>query len=58
MIKARRAAKMPGGSMRQARLIAAPALVALQDPYPATSATMNWRVPSDRKRADRRSPSK
>ena len=34
MQKARRAAKMLGGGMRQAGLIAAPALVALQDPYP------------------------
>lgn len=34
MRKARRAAKMLGGGMRQAGLIAAPALVALQDPYP------------------------
>ncbi len=34
MTKARRAAKMLGGGMRQAGLIAAPALVALRDPYP------------------------
>jgi threonine aldolase len=34
MAKARRAAKMLGGGMRQAGLIAAPAIVALQDPYP------------------------
>jgi threonine aldolase len=34
MIKARRAAKMLGGGMRQAGLIAAPAIVALEDPYP------------------------
>jgi threonine aldolase len=34
MAKARRAAKMPGGGVRQAGLIAAPALVALKDPYP------------------------
>ena len=33
MLKARRAAKMLGGGMRQAGLIAAPAIVALQDPY-------------------------
>jgi threonine aldolase len=33
MWKARRAAKMMGGGMRQAGLIAAPAIVALQDPY-------------------------
>lgn len=33
MEKARRAAKMLGGGMRQAGLIAAPALVALKDPY-------------------------
>jgi threonine aldolase len=33
MQKARRAAKMLGGGMRQAGLIAAPALVALQEPY-------------------------
>jgi threonine aldolase len=33
MVKARRAAKMLGGGMRQAGLIAAPAIVALQDPY-------------------------
>ncbi|MBV9835825.1 MAG: low specificity L-threonine aldolase [Alphaproteobacteria bacterium] len=33
MRKARRAAKMLGGGMRQAGLIAAPAIVALQDPY-------------------------
>jgi threonine aldolase len=34
MTKARRAAKMLGGGMRQAGLIAAPAIVALRDPYP------------------------
>src|SRR5262249_23012143 len=34
MIKARRAAKMLGGGMRQAGLIAAPAIVDLRDPYP------------------------
>jgi threonine aldolase len=34
MRKARRAAKMLGGGMRQAGLIAAPAIVALRDPYP------------------------
>jgi threonine aldolase len=34
MIKARRAAKMLGGGMRQAGLIAAPAIIALRDPYP------------------------
>jgi threonine aldolase len=34
MRKARRAAKMLGGGMRQAGLIAAPAVVALADPYP------------------------
>lgn len=34
MTRARRAAKMLGGGMRQAGLIAAPALVALRDPYP------------------------
>ncbi|MBY0318154.1 MAG: low specificity L-threonine aldolase [Reyranella sp.] len=34
MRKARRAARMLGGGMRQAGLIAAPAIVALQDPYP------------------------
>jgi threonine aldolase len=33
MTKARRAAKMLGGGMRQAGLIAAPGIVALQDPY-------------------------
>lgn len=33
MTEARRAAKMLGGAMRQAGLIAAPALVALRDPY-------------------------
>jgi threonine aldolase len=33
MQRARRAAKMLGGGMRQAGLIAAPAIVALQDPY-------------------------
>jgi threonine aldolase len=33
MHEARRAAKMLGGGMRQAGLIAAPAIVALQDPY-------------------------
>jgi threonine aldolase len=33
MRKARRAAKMLGGGMRQAGLIAAPAIVALRDPY-------------------------
>jgi len=33
MQRARRAAKMLGGSMRQAGLIAAPAIVALKDPY-------------------------
>jgi threonine aldolase len=35
MTKARRAAKMLGGAMRQAGLIAAPAIVALKDPYAA-----------------------
>lgn len=35
MRRARRAARMLGGGMRQAGLIAAPALVALRDPYPA-----------------------
>lgn len=35
MQRARRAAKLLGGGMRQAGLIAAPALVALRDPYPA-----------------------
>ncbi|WP_395714448.1 threonine aldolase family protein [Reyranella sp.] len=35
MRKARRAVRMLGGGMRQAGLIAAPALVALDDPYPA-----------------------
>ena len=35
MIRARRAAKMLGGGMRQAGLIAAPAIVALKDPYGA-----------------------
>jgi threonine aldolase len=35
MTRARRAAKMLGGGMRQAGLIAAPALVALADPYRA-----------------------
>jgi threonine aldolase len=35
MTRARRAAKMLGGGMRQAGLIAAPALVALKDPYRA-----------------------
>jgi threonine aldolase len=35
MIRARRASKMLGGAMRQAGLIAAPAIVALQDPYAA-----------------------
>ena len=35
MQKARRAAKMLGGGMRQAGVIAAPALVALRDPYPS-----------------------
>jgi threonine aldolase len=34
MREARRAARMLGGGMRQAGLIAAPALVALRDPYP------------------------
>lgn len=34
MTRARRSAKMLGGGMRQAGLIAAPALVALRDPYP------------------------
>lgn len=34
MLKARRAARMLGGGMRQAGLLAAPAIVALQDPYP------------------------
>ncbi|MCC7047456.1 MAG: hypothetical protein IT562_12160 [Alphaproteobacteria bacterium] len=34
MTKARRAAKMLGGGMRQAGLIAAPAIVGLKDPYP------------------------
>lgn len=34
MQKARGAAKMLGGGMRQAGLIAAPAIVALRDPYP------------------------
>jgi threonine aldolase len=34
MTKARRAAKMLGGGMRQAGLIAAPAMVALENPYP------------------------
>jgi threonine aldolase len=34
MRAARRAARMLGGGMRQAGLIAAPALVALRDPYP------------------------
>jgi threonine aldolase len=33
MAKARRAAKMLGGGMRQAGLIAAPGIVALEDPY-------------------------
>jgi threonine aldolase len=33
MLRARRAAKMLGGGMRQAGLIAAPAIVALKDPY-------------------------
>jgi threonine aldolase len=33
MRKARRAARMLGGGMRQAGLLAAPAIVALQDPY-------------------------
>ena len=33
MTRARRAAKMLGGGMRQAGLIAAPAIVALEDPY-------------------------
>jgi len=33
MLKARRAAKMLGGGMRQAGVIAAPAIVALKDPY-------------------------
>jgi threonine aldolase len=33
MIKARQAAKMLGGAMRQAGLIAAPGIVALMDPY-------------------------
>ena len=35
MTRARRAAKMLGGGMRQAGLIAAPAIVALKAPYPA-----------------------
>jgi threonine aldolase len=35
MLKARRAVRMLGGGMRQAGLIAAPAIVALDDPYPA-----------------------
>lgn len=35
MQRARRAARLLGGGMRQAGLIAAPALVALRDPYPA-----------------------
>jgi threonine aldolase len=35
MARARRAAKMLGGAMRQAGIIAAPALTALQDPYAA-----------------------
>jgi threonine aldolase len=34
MAEARRATKMLGGAMRQAGLIAAPAIIALQDPYP------------------------
>lgn len=34
MKKARRAARMLGGGMRQAGLIAAPAIVGLRDPYP------------------------
>jgi threonine aldolase len=34
MQKARRAARMLGGGMRQAGLIAAPAIVGLRDPYP------------------------
>ena len=34
MVRARRAAKMLGGGMRQAGLVAAPAIVALSDPYP------------------------
>jgi len=34
MQRARRAAKMLGGGMRQAGILAAPALVALNDPYP------------------------
>ena len=34
MTEARRAAKMLGGGMRQAGLVAAPAIVALKDPYP------------------------
>jgi threonine aldolase len=34
MAKARRAARMLGGGMRQAGLIAAPAIVGLRDPYP------------------------
>ncbi|MBC7804201.1 MAG: hypothetical protein H7Y16_10025, partial [Candidatus Parcubacteria bacterium] len=34
MARARRAAKALGGAMRQAGLIAAPAIVALSDPYP------------------------
>ena len=34
MVRARRTARMLGGGMRQAGLIAAPGLVALQDPYP------------------------
>jgi threonine aldolase len=33
ILKARRAAKMLGGAMRQAGLIAAPAMVALEEPY-------------------------
>ena len=33
MVKARRAAKMLGGAMRQAGVIAAPGIVALKDPY-------------------------
>jgi threonine aldolase len=33
MTRARRAAKMLGGGMRQAGLIAAPSIVALKDPY-------------------------
>jgi threonine aldolase len=35
MTRARRASKMLGGAMRQAGLIAAPAIVALKDPYAA-----------------------